>query len=67
MATPERELLAFLKTVDKATVSNAIALLKVRPCAEGFASLDLKCLFPEVGPMCGYAVTAAQLRGRFSP
>ena len=67
MATAERELLAFLKTVDKATVSNAIALLKVRPDAEGFASLDLKCLFPEFGAMWGYAVTAAQLRGRFSP
>ena len=67
MATPARELIAFLKTVDTATVSNAIELLKVRPDAEGFASLDLKCLFPEFGPMCGYAVTAAQLRGRFSP
>ena len=67
MATPERELLAFLKTVHTDTVSNAIALLKVRPGAEGFASLDLKCLFPEFGPMCGYAITAAQLRGRFSP
>ena len=67
MATPERELIAFLKTVDTATVSNAIELLKVRPDAEGFASLDLKCLFPEFGPMCGYAVTTAQLRGRFSP
>jgi 4-hydroxy-4-methyl-2-oxoglutarate aldolase len=58
MATPEQDLIAFLKTVDTATVSNAIELLKVRPDAEGFASLDLKCLFPELGPMCGYAVTA---------
>ena len=66
MATPERELIAFLKTVDTATVSNAIELLKVRPDAEGFASLDLKCLFPEFGPMCGYAVTAAQWGGVFS-
>lgn len=58
MHTTERELIEFLKTVDTATVSNAIELLKVRPDAEGFASLDLKCLFPEFGPMCGYAVTA---------
>jgi regulator of RNase E activity RraA len=58
MTTTERELIEFLKTVDTATVSNAIELLKVRPDAEGFASLELKCLFPEFGPMCGYAVTA---------
>jgi regulator of RNase E activity RraA len=54
----DEELIAFLKTVDTATVSNAVELLKVRPDAEGFASLDLRCLFPEFGPMCGYAVTA---------
>lgn len=58
MATTEQELIAFLKTVDTGTVSNAIELLELRPRAEGFASLDLKCLFPELGPMCGYAVTA---------
>jgi len=52
------ELLEYLKTIDTATVSNAIELLKVRPDGEGFASLNLKCLFPELGPMCGYAVTA---------
>jgi 4-hydroxy-4-methyl-2-oxoglutarate aldolase len=50
--------MAFLKTVDTATLANAIELLNLRPRAEGFASLDLKCLFPEFGPMCGYAVTA---------
>jgi regulator of RNase E activity RraA len=58
MQTTEQELIAFLKTVDTATVSNAIELLKVRPDSEGFASLELRCLFPEFGPMCGYAVTA---------
>jgi regulator of RNase E activity RraA len=54
----DRELIEFLKTVDTATVSNAVELLKARPDSEGFASLELKCLFPEFGPMCGYAVTA---------
>lgn len=57
MAT-DKELITFLKTVDTATLSNAVELLQARPRAEGFASLDLKCLFPEFGPMCGYAVTA---------
>jgi 4-hydroxy-4-methyl-2-oxoglutarate aldolase len=58
MADTDAELIAYLKTVDTATLANAIELLEVRPRAEGFASLDLRCLFPEFGPMCGYAVTA---------
>jgi 4-hydroxy-4-methyl-2-oxoglutarate aldolase len=58
MATSNEELIAFLKTVDTATLANAVELLNLRPRSEGFASLDLKCLFPEFGPMCGYAVTA---------
>ena len=28
------------------------------PRSEGFPSLELRCLFPELGVMCGYAVTA---------
>jgi 4-hydroxy-4-methyl-2-oxoglutarate aldolase len=58
MANTNAELIAYLKTVDTATLANAIELLNLRPRAEGYASLDLKCLFPELGPMCGYAVTA---------
>jgi 4-hydroxy-4-methyl-2-oxoglutarate aldolase len=58
MPNNDQELIAYLKTVDTATVANAVELLKSRPDAEGFASLELKCLFPEFGPMCGYAVTA---------
>jgi 4-hydroxy-4-methyl-2-oxoglutarate aldolase len=58
MANPDAELIAYLKTVDTATLANAIELLNLRPRAEGFASLELRCLFPEFGPMCGYAVTA---------
>jgi 4-hydroxy-4-methyl-2-oxoglutarate aldolase len=58
MANPDSELIEYLKTVDTATLANAIELLNLRPRAEGYASLDLKCLFPEFGPMCGYAVTA---------
>jgi len=58
MADTDAELIAYLKTVDTATLANAIELLNLRPRAEGFASLELRCLFPEFGPMCGYAVTA---------
>ncbi len=50
--------LDFLWSIDTPTVANAIEVLKVRPRTEGFPSVDLRCLFPELGVMCGYAVTA---------
>jgi 4-hydroxy-4-methyl-2-oxoglutarate aldolase len=53
-----RSLIESLRDVDTPTVSNAIELLKLRPKEEGFAPLELRCLFPELGRMCGYAVTA---------
>lgn len=48
----------YLKTVDTPTLSNAIEILRVRPQNEGFASPKVRCLFPELGRMVGYAVTA---------
>jgi 4-hydroxy-4-methyl-2-oxoglutarate aldolase len=48
----------FLRSVDSATISNAIERLDVRPRSEGFASAKLRCFFPELGRMVGYAVTA---------
>lgn len=48
----------YLKTIDTPTLANAIEELKVRPRSEGFAPLEIRCLFPEMGTMCGYAVTA---------
>jgi 4-hydroxy-4-methyl-2-oxoglutarate aldolase len=56
--SPDYELIQFLKTIDTPTVANAIELLKLRPRADGFPALVLRCLFPELGVMCGYAVTA---------
>lgn len=50
--------LDFFRSVDTPTLANAIELLNVCPRSEGFPSLDLRCLFPELGVMCGYAVTA---------
>src|SRR5579883_2886723 len=47
-----------LRDVDTPTISNAIELLKLRPKEEGFAPLEIRCLYPELGRMCGYAVTA---------
>lgn len=50
--------LDFLRSIDTPTLANAIELLNVCPRSEGFPSLRLRCLFPELGVMCGYAVTA---------
>jgi 4-hydroxy-4-methyl-2-oxoglutarate aldolase len=54
----ENRLIEYLKTVDSPTLSNAIELLKARPHRDGFTPLQIRCLFPELGRMCGYAVTA---------
>lgn len=52
------ELVEYVKTVDTPTLSNAIELLNVRPRTAGFAPLAIRCLFPELGRMAGFAVTA---------
>ena len=52
------DLIEYLKTVDSPTLSNAIEDLNVRPRHEGFTPLSIRCLFPQLGRMCGYAVTA---------
>jgi 4-hydroxy-4-methyl-2-oxoglutarate aldolase len=51
-------LIEYLKTIDTPTISNAIEQLHLRPRSEGFTPLQVRCLFPDFGPMCGYAVTA---------
>ncbi len=48
----------YFKSVDSPTLSNAIELLKVRPQERGFTPLEIRCLSPQFGTMCGYAVTA---------
>ena len=39
-------------------ISNAIELFNIRPRNEGFMLSDSQCVFPALGPMIGYAVTA---------
>ena len=46
-----------LKTLDTPTICNAIEIFKVRGRVEGFLGMDLRCLFPELGAMVGYALT----------
>ena len=39
-------------------VANAIELFEIRPRNQGFMLPNIKCMFPDLGPMIGYAVTA---------
>jgi 4-hydroxy-4-methyl-2-oxoglutarate aldolase len=51
-------LIEYLKTVDSPTLSNAIETLELQPRDAGFTPLQIRCLFPELGRLCGFAVTA---------
>jgi regulator of RNase E activity RraA len=53
-----RNWIEYLRSLDTPTLINGIELLKRRPNQEGFTPLAIRCLFPELGRMCGYAVTA---------
>ena len=56
--TSSRDLEALLG-FDSCTLANAIELLNVRLRNEGYANGDVvKCLFPNLPPVAGYAVTA---------
>src|ERR1035437_612764 len=51
-------LIEYLKTIDSPTLSNAIETLNLQRRDAGFTPLQIRCLFPELGRLCGYAVTA---------
>ena len=55
-----------LRKITSPTVANAIETFKVRPRQEGFMSSGIRALFPELGPMVGYAVTAL-IRAELAP
>jgi regulator of RNase E activity RraA len=55
---PDIDWVDYLKSVDTPTLSNAIEMLRVRPRSAGFTPYQIRCLFPELGRMVGYAVTA---------
>jgi 4-hydroxy-4-methyl-2-oxoglutarate aldolase len=48
---------AFLRSVDSPTISNAIEPFKVRDRTEGFIGGEVRSLFPEMPPMVGAALT----------
>lgn len=54
-----------LRPYDTPTMANAIETFDIRPRDEGFASIEVRCMFPELGPMVGYAATATiRARGK---
>jgi len=59
-------LLEALKRFDSPTLSNAIETFAIRPRDEGYMSMDIRCFFPELGPLVGYAATAT-IRARGEP
>src|SRR5437773_6456956 len=47
-----------LRKLSTPTVSNAVELFNLRPRNHGFMSPAIRCLFPDLGAMVGYAATA---------
>ena len=54
---PKRHPLEELGKLSTPTVSNAIELFDVRGREEGFTDSSVRCIFPELGVMTGYAAT----------
>jgi len=46
-----------LREYNTPTIANAIEVFDVRPRTEGFMHPEVRCIFPELGVMVGYAVT----------
>lgn len=57
MATHTQEQLDWLRSVDSPTMANAIEPFNVRDRSEGFIGGAVRCMFPDLGAMVGYALT----------
>ena len=62
----DESVLEALKNYDSPTLSNAIELFDVRARDEGYLSHEVRCMFPDLGVMVGYAATAT-MRARGKP
>ena len=70
MKTVERlcpEELEKLRTTTTPTIANAIERLKLRRNDEGYTNSTIRCFFPELEPIAGYACTAVIRSGRPNP
>ena len=47
-----------LRQMQSCTIANAIETFEVKPRNEGFMSSEIRCMFPQLGGMIGYAATA---------
>ena len=47
-----------LRKISSPSIANAIETFNVRPRNQGFMSSEIRCLFPELGPLVGHVVTA---------
>src|ERR1700755_3175694 len=62
------DLLAALACYDSPTLANAIETFDVQPRDVGFADSRVRCMFPELGRMVGFAATATMVaRGAPGP
>jgi 4-hydroxy-4-methyl-2-oxoglutarate aldolase len=66
MTTSHDDLLAELRTIDTPTITNAVATYPGHPLCLGlydpwtegwYTDSSIRCVFPELGPLVGYAVT----------
>jgi regulator of RNase E activity RraA len=57
MEALEPAVLDRLRAFNTPTVANAIEVFDVRPRNEGFMRPEIRCIFPRLGVMVGYAVT----------
>ena len=64
--TLSEDQLAFLRQIDSPTIANAIEPFQVRDRAEGFIGGHVRCLFPDLPPMVGHALTLT-VTNRFGP
>ncbi len=59
--------LARLRTFSTPTLANAVETFNLRPRTAGYMSSQVRCLFPDLGPMVGYAFTATCRAGVAPP
>jgi regulator of RNase E activity RraA len=52
------EELNLLRAINTPTIANAIEVLGFRERSEGFTNSSIRCMFPDLGVMVGYAITA---------
>ena len=53
--TPEQ--ITALRRIDSPSIANAIETFELRPRPVGYVGHDIRCMFPDLPPLVGYAVT----------